>query len=47
VMSAADDAGSAFWALPARQLAIVNIAGPGGGPAPELPRLVLAALRAD
>jgi CubicO group peptidase (beta-lactamase class C family) len=47
VLSAGDDSGSAFWALPQRELAIVHIAGPGGGPAPELPALVLAALRAD
>jgi CubicO group peptidase (beta-lactamase class C family) len=47
VLSAGDDSGSAFWALPQRELAIVHIAGAGGGPAPELPALVLAALRAD
>jgi CubicO group peptidase (beta-lactamase class C family) len=45
ILSAADDSGSAFWALPERELAIVSIAGPGGGPVPELPTLVLAALR--
>jgi CubicO group peptidase (beta-lactamase class C family) len=45
VLSAGDDSGSAFWALPERGLAIVSIAGPGGGPTPELPTLLLAALR--
>jgi CubicO group peptidase (beta-lactamase class C family) len=46
VLSSVDDSGSAFWALPARGLAIVSIAGRGGGPAPDLPALVLGALRA-
>lgn len=45
VLSAGDDAGSAFWALPELGLAIVSIAGPGGGPTPELPTRLLAALR--
>jgi CubicO group peptidase (beta-lactamase class C family) len=47
VLSAADDSGSSFWAVPGRGLAIVSIAGPGGRPLPELPNLVLAALRPD
>jgi CubicO group peptidase (beta-lactamase class C family) len=47
VLGAGDDSGSALWAVPARELALVNIAGPGGGPSPELPALVLAALRPD
>jgi CubicO group peptidase (beta-lactamase class C family) len=45
-LSAADDSGSAFWVFPQRDLVIVEIAGPGGGPAPEIPAMVLAALRA-
>jgi CubicO group peptidase (beta-lactamase class C family) len=46
VLGAGDDSGSAFWVVPARELAIVNIAGPGGGPVEDLPALLLAALRA-
>ena len=45
VLSSVDDTGSAFWVIPKRELAIVEIAGPGGGPMPEIPSLVLAALR--
>jgi CubicO group peptidase (beta-lactamase class C family) len=47
VLSAADDTGSTFWVIPARALCIVNIAGPGGGPIPELPTLLLAALHGN
>ena len=32
-----DDNGSAFWVIPHRELAILNIANPGGGSLPELP----------
>jgi len=46
-LSNSDDAGSTFWVLPGPALVIVHIAGPGGGPAPELPAMVLAALRAN
>ena len=47
VLGAGDDSGSAFWVVPGRELAIVNIAGPGGGPVADLPALLLAALRAN
>lgn len=47
VLSATDDSGSAFWAVPARELTVLNIAGPGGGPIDALPAQLLAALRAD
>jgi len=46
VLSATDDAGSAFWVVPARELAILNIANPDGGSADELPVLVLRAIKA-
>jgi CubicO group peptidase (beta-lactamase class C family) len=46
-LGATDDDGSAFWVIPERELAIVSIAGPGGGPVGDLPALVLAALRPD
>ena len=42
-----DDAGSAFWIIPQRQLAILNIANPGGGSLPELPALLLKGLEVD
>jgi CubicO group peptidase (beta-lactamase class C family) len=44
ILSGTDDNGSAFWAIPARELAILNIVSPGGGTAPELPTLLLRAL---
>jgi CubicO group peptidase (beta-lactamase class C family) len=47
VLSASDDNGSTFWVIRERGLTIVNIAGPGGGVIPELPGLLLAALRPD
>jgi CubicO group peptidase (beta-lactamase class C family) len=47
VLGAADDRGSSFWVIRERGLTIVNIAGPGGGVVPELPALLLAALRSD
>jgi CubicO group peptidase (beta-lactamase class C family) len=47
MVGAADDSGSAFWAVPARELAIVNIAGRGGGPIDALPLQIVAALRAE
>ena len=39
-----DDNGSAFWVIPRRQLAILNIANPGGEGLPELPALLLRGL---
>jgi CubicO group peptidase (beta-lactamase class C family) len=47
VLSAADDDGSTFWVIRERGLTIVNIAGPGGVVMPELPALLLAALRSE
>jgi len=47
VLAAGDDSGSTFWAIPGREMAIVNIAGPGGGAIADLPALLLAALRAN
>jgi len=47
VLFAEDDSGSQLWAVPARGLAIVNIAGPGGGPTDELPKRVLAGLTSN
>jgi CubicO group peptidase (beta-lactamase class C family) len=47
VLAADDDSGSIFWVVPDRELVIVNIAGPGGEPVPDLPALLLAALRAN
>jgi hypothetical protein len=47
VLAAGDDSGSTFWAIPGREMAIVNIAGPGGGPVADLPALLLAALPAN
>jgi CubicO group peptidase (beta-lactamase class C family) len=44
-LGASDDMGGAFWVVPERGLAIVNIAGPGGGPVADLPALLVAALR--
>jgi CubicO group peptidase (beta-lactamase class C family) len=42
-----DDNGSAYWAIPGRDLAILNIANPGGGCLPELPAMLLKGLEAD
>ena len=36
-----DDAGSAFWVIPQRQLAILNIANPGGSAVSDLPGMLL------
>ena len=36
-----DDAGSAFWVIPQRQLAILNIANPGGSAVTDLPGMLL------
>ena len=36
--------GSAYWLIPRRELAILNIANPGGGSLPELPALLLKGL---
>lgn len=39
-----DDNGSAFWVIPKRELAILNIANTGGSSLPELPALLLKGL---
>ncbi len=44
VLSASDDDGSRLWVVPARQLTIVNIAGPGGGSVQDVPQLLLRSL---
>ncbi len=44
VLSVSDDDGSRLWVIPARQLTIVNIAGPGGDSVQDVPELVLRAL---
>jgi CubicO group peptidase (beta-lactamase class C family) len=41
-----DDNGSAFWVIPRRQLAILNIVSPGGGSLAELPAMLLKGLEA-
>jgi CubicO group peptidase (beta-lactamase class C family) len=41
-----DDNGSAFWVIPRRQLAILNVASPGGRSLPELPAMLLKGLEA-
>jgi CubicO group peptidase (beta-lactamase class C family) len=46
-LSAADDSGSTFWVFPERELVVVNMAGPGGGPLADLPARLLAALRTE
>ena len=35
------DDGSAFWVIPQRQLAILNITNPGGSPVDDLPGILL------
>jgi len=45
VLSASDDSGSAFWVVPDRELAILNIANPEGGNVDELPALLLRAIK--
>jgi CubicO group peptidase (beta-lactamase class C family) len=42
-----DENGSAFWLIPRRELAILNIASPGGSSLPELPALLLKGLEGD
>jgi hypothetical protein len=42
-----DENGSAFWVIPKRELAILNIANPGGGSLSELPGLLLKGLEAQ
>src|SRR6187399_851147 len=39
-----DDNGSAYWVIPRRELAILNIANPGGGSLPEFPGMLLKGL---
>jgi CubicO group peptidase (beta-lactamase class C family) len=41
-----DDNGSAFWVIPRRQLAILNIANLGGSSLPELPAMLLKGIEA-
>ena len=36
-----DDAGSAFWVIPQRQLAVLNITNPGGSAVADLPAILL------
>jgi CubicO group peptidase (beta-lactamase class C family) len=42
-----DDNGSAYWVIPRRELAILNIASVGGGSLPELPAMLLKGLAGD
>jgi len=42
-----DENGSAFWVIPKRELAILNIASPGGGSLPELPGLLLKGMEPE
>jgi len=42
-----DENGSAFWMIPRRGLAILNIASPGGSSLPELPALLLKGLEGE
>jgi CubicO group peptidase (beta-lactamase class C family) len=42
-----DDNGSAYWVIPRRELAILNIANPGGGTLPGLPAMLLKGLAED
>ena len=42
-----DDNGSAYWVIPRREIAILNIANPGGGSLPELPAMLLKGLEGD
>jgi len=42
-----DDNGSAYWVIPRRELAILNIANPGGGSLPELPGMLLKGLAVE
>jgi CubicO group peptidase (beta-lactamase class C family) len=41
-----DDAGSAFWIVPQRQLAILNISNPGGTAVTDLPAMLLKGIEA-
>jgi CubicO group peptidase (beta-lactamase class C family) len=41
-----DENGSAFWVIPRRELAILNIANPGGESLPDLPAMLLKGLEA-
>ena len=41
-----DDDGSAFWIIPQRQLAILNIANPGGSAVADLPGMLLKGIEA-
>jgi CubicO group peptidase (beta-lactamase class C family) len=40
------DDGSAFWVIPERQLAIINITNPGGSPVDDLPGILLKGIEA-
>jgi CubicO group peptidase (beta-lactamase class C family) len=41
-----DDAGSAFWVIPQRQLAILDITNPGGSAVDDLPGMLLKGIEA-
>jgi CubicO group peptidase (beta-lactamase class C family) len=41
-----DDAGSAFWIIPQRQLAILNISNPDGSAVTDLPGMLLKGIEA-
>jgi len=41
-----DEAGSAFWVIPQRQLAILNITNPGGSAVTDLPAMLLKGIEA-
>jgi CubicO group peptidase (beta-lactamase class C family) len=41
-----DDAGSAFWVIPQRQLAILNITNPGASAVADLPGILLKGIEA-
>jgi CubicO group peptidase (beta-lactamase class C family) len=46
-LGVSDDNGSAYWLIPRRELAILNIANPGGGSLPELPAMLLKGLAVE
>jgi CubicO group peptidase (beta-lactamase class C family) len=46
-LGVADANGSAYWVIPRRELAILNIANPGGGSLPELPAMLVKGLAGD
>jgi CubicO group peptidase (beta-lactamase class C family) len=46
-LGVSDDNGSAFWVIPRRHLAILNIANVGGSSLPELPAMLLKGIEAQ